>query len=112
MPGGNKNIRPEDNTAGFQVNPQNAGRPKGKKNRSTILKKWIETAGEIDAGTQEDEIVLALIQKAKAGDVGAFKEIMDTLYGKVPDKAVNDLRIINPIPIKFSENGSNSKSEV
>jgi hypothetical protein len=28
MPGGRGNIRPEDRTQGFDVNPQNAGRPK------------------------------------------------------------------------------------
>ena len=66
------------------------GRKKGVKNRSTILKKWIEVKVKIKEkevfGTVEDEINLALITKALSGDVQAIKEINDTLYGKIPDK--------------------------
>ncbi len=71
------------------------GRPVGAKNRSTILKKWIEIAAKIEHpetseeldGIIEDKIQLALITKALAGDVQAIKEINDTLYGKIPDKS-------------------------
>jgi hypothetical protein len=84
---------------GFDKLPGNInkdGRPVGTKNRSTILKKWIEvnvkikdksnpTLREID-GTVEDQIILALIAKARSGDVQAIKEINDTLYGKIIDK--------------------------
>jgi len=72
------------------------GKPKGTKNRATILKKWIDvkvkirdksnpTLKEVE-GTVEDKIALALIQRAMAGDVGAIKEIYDTLYGRTIDK--------------------------
>ena len=83
---------------GFDSHPENivAGRPKGAKNRSTILKKWIEVKVKIEdkdnplgremSGTVEDQIALALLYKAIAGDVQAIKEINDTLYGKIPDK--------------------------
>jgi len=60
------------------------GRPKGKKNRSTLLKKWLSIKTEV--GTEEDEIILGIIKKAKGGDVNAYKEIMDSLYGKIPEK--------------------------
>ena len=73
------------------------GKTKGTKNRSTILKKWIEVNVKIRdkanpflkevLGTVEDEITLALIKKALSGDVQAIKEINDTLYGKIPDKS-------------------------
>jgi hypothetical protein len=71
-----------------------AGRVPGSKNRSTILKKWIEInakienpeTGELEAGTMEDRIALALLMKAREGDVQAIKEIFDTLYGKLTDK--------------------------
>jgi hypothetical protein len=73
--------------------PKNRGRKKGSKNRSTVLKKWLSVKreikaeenpkGEIVKGTVEDEIVLALIQKAAGGDVAAIKEIQDTMYGKL-----------------------------
>ena len=78
---------------GETANPY--GYPKGKKNRSTILKKWIEVITKVKdpatekelPGTIEDKINLSLITKALAGDVQAIKEINDTLYGKIPDKS-------------------------
>ena len=72
------------------------GKPIGTKNRSTILKKWIKVRVKITdeanpllkdvSGTVEDQVILALIQKALKGDVNAIKEINDTLYGKISDK--------------------------
>lgn len=72
------------------------GKPKGTKNRSTILKKWMKVKVLIKdksnpllkdiKGTVEDQINLALINKAMKGDVSAIKEINDTLYGKISDK--------------------------
>jgi hypothetical protein len=83
---------------GFDKLPGNInkdGRPVGTKNRSTILKKWIEVNVKIRGkanpyledvtGTVEDEIVLALITKARGGDVQAIKEVYDTLYGKIQE---------------------------
>jgi hypothetical protein len=80
----------------FKNHPEyiKSGRPKGLKNRATILKKWITIAAKIkhpesdetiDA-TMEDKVNLALLTKALSGDVQAIKEINDTLYGKIPDK--------------------------
>jgi hypothetical protein len=68
-----------------------SGREKGSKNRSTILKKWIESdcsitdpsTGKEIAGTIEDKIALALIGKALAGDVAAIREVYDSIYGKL-----------------------------
>lgn len=46
MPGGNKNIRPEDNTNGFQKNPQNIGRkPKGATSLIATNKKLTKNGG-------------------------------------------------------------------
>jgi len=95
MPGGKNNIRPEDGTQGFDVHPENAGRPKGSKNRSTILKKWIEVVAKVkhpethieELGTMEDKVALALLSKALKGDIAAIKEIYDTMYGKIVDKS-------------------------
>lgn len=78
---------------GKSGNPK--GYLKGKKNRATILKKWIEcktkfknpiTEKEGISGTCEDQVILGLIKKAISGDVQAIKEINDTLYGKIPEK--------------------------
>ncbi len=73
--------------AGTSGNP--AGRKKGTKNRSNILKKWLELpceltnplTGEATAGTIEDRIALALISKALRED-DAIKEIFDSAYAK------------------------------
>lgn len=83
---------------GFDAHPENINRkgyPKGLKNRSTLLKYWIEqktkrnnplTEKKIEA-TFEDFKELALIEKAISGDVAAIKEINDTLHGKIADKS-------------------------
>lgn len=65
------------------------GRPKGAKNRSTIVRKWLEAGekvknpitGEEEQLTQEDIMTLALIKKARKGDVSAYKQLMDSGYG-------------------------------
>ena len=65
------------------------GRPKGSKNRSTIARKWLEVnqslknpiTGEQETMSQEDMITLALIKKARDGDVSAYKELMNSGYG-------------------------------
>lgn len=65
------------------------GRPKGSKNRSTIARKWLETmqtaknpiTGVDDKLSQEDLMTLALLKKARNGDVAAYKQLMDSGYG-------------------------------
>jgi len=65
------------------------GRPKGSKNRSTIARKWLEAAesiknpitGESEYLSQEDIMTLALIKKARNGDVQAYQKLMDSGYG-------------------------------
>lgn len=67
-----------------------SGRPKGAKDRSTVVRKWIETeefrknpiTKEEAKHTQEDIITLAIIKKARGGDVKAYNALMDSLYGK------------------------------
>jgi hypothetical protein len=65
------------------------GRPKGSLNRSTIARKWLEVnqalknplTGEQETMSQEDLMTLALIKKAREGDVAAYKALMDSGYG-------------------------------
>lgn len=65
------------------------GRPKGAKNRSTIARKWLEVnqslknplTSETETMSQEDLMTLALIKKAREGDVSAYKALMDSGYG-------------------------------
>ena len=84
---------------GQSGNPK--GRPVGKKSRSTIAKKWLETpekfknpiTGEIEELTQEDIGTLALIKKMRSGDVRAYDSLMDSAHGKAIQ--TNDV-IVNP----------------
>ena len=65
------------------------GRPKGAKNRSTIARYWLEInqklknplTGQDETMSQEDLMTLALIKKAREGDVNAYKALMDSGYG-------------------------------
>jgi hypothetical protein len=70
------------------------GRPKGLRNRSTIVREWLETiysktnpiSGKTESLSIQDHMVISLIGKALKGDVQAFKELMDSGHGKIPDK--------------------------
>lgn len=63
-----------------------AGKPKGTRNRSTIVRRWLEAKGKLEGLNVADELVLALIEKASQGDVNAFKELFDSGYGKLTEK--------------------------
>jgi hypothetical protein len=74
------------------------GKPKGTKSRATVLRKLIymkamvenpNGEGALMKGTVEEQIAVALIRKALAGDIAAFREIMDSVYGKIPQPVEN-----------------------
>ena len=81
------NLKPFEK--GESGNPN--GRPKGSRNRSTIAKQWLEVSqkiknpitGKEEDLEQQDIMTLALIKKARNGDVSAYKELMDSAYGKI-----------------------------
>ena len=83
-----ENIEPHKFKAGQSGNPN--GRPKGTKNRSTIIKKWLTAldkgknpmTGDTEDMTVEDKMTLALISKALKGDTSAYKALMDSAYGQ------------------------------
>ena len=83
---GHKNIRPPKK--GEVRNPK--GKPAGTLNRSTIAKKWLEslvTAKNPLTGKQsklpaQDQMTLSMIRKAMDGDVSAYRELMDSAFGK------------------------------
>jgi len=90
------------------------GRPKGAKNRSTIARKWLEVnqslknplTGENETMSQEDLMTLALIKKAREGDVNAYKALMDSGYG-APIQQVEQTIIEQPLFPDVQENDSN-----
>jgi hypothetical protein len=97
---------------GESGNPK--GRPKGSKNRSTIAKYWLEInqklknplTGAEETMSQEDLMTLALIKKAREGDVSAYKALMDSGYG-APIQQVEQTIIEQPLFPDVQENDSN-----
>lgn len=70
------------------------GRPKGARNRSTLVREWLEVkqkernplTGQTEELEQQDMMTLALIKKAREGDVQAYRELMDSAHGKIEQK--------------------------
>jgi hypothetical protein len=91
-----------------------AGRPKGSKNRSTIARQWLEVnqnlknplTGENETMSQEDLMTLALIKKAREGDVNAYKALMDSGYG-APVQQIEQTNIEIPLFPDVQEDNSN-----
>lgn len=90
------------------------GRTKGSRDRRTIVNQWLEAVKEARnpiTGLNEtlpiaDQMVLALIGNALKGDVSAFKELMDSGYGKLTDKVEHSGDIITGIQINVKRNDS------
>lgn len=78
---GEDNLKPWK--PGQSGNPK--GREKGSRNRSTIVREALEAVAE-DGVMYVDKATIAILAKAMAGDVNAYKELMDSGYGKVSDK--------------------------
>ena len=96
------------------------GKPKGTKNRSTIARKWLEVmqdaknpiTGELEKLSQEDLITLAMIHKARKGDVGAYKQLMDSGFG-MPTQQIDvttEKPIFNGINLDVATNNSPSEN--
>jgi hypothetical protein len=90
------------------------GRPKGSKNRSTIARQWLEVnqnlknplTGETETMSQEDLMTLALIKKAREGDVAAYKALMDSGYG-APVQQIEQTILEQPLFPDVQENDIN-----
>jgi len=100
----------EENLKKFsaEYQPEKNGRPKGSRNRSTIAKHWLEVnqslknplTGIEETMSQEDLMTLALIKKAREGDVNAYKALMDSGYGspiqqidQTLEQTINEIKI-------------------
>jgi hypothetical protein len=106
----------EENLKKFsaEYQPEKNGRPKGAKNRSTIAKYWLEVNQKLknpltnqeETMSQEDLMTLALIKKAREGDVAAYKALMDSGYG-APLQQIEQTILEQPLFPDVSENDSN-----
>lgn len=96
-------IKEHEFKKGQSGNPN--GRPKGSRNRSTVAKQWLEViqdvknpiTGKTEGLEQQDIMTLALIKKARNGDVSAYKELMDSAYGKALQKTENTNLDVTPL---------------
>lgn len=75
---------------GFHTDPSRInrnGRPKGSRNRSTIVREIAEMISEGRGDKSNIEVAtMEVMIKAMGGDVQAWEKIMDSAYGKVTDK--------------------------
>ena len=109
-----ENITKHEFNKGESGNP--AGRPKGSRNRSTIARQWLEVnqslknplTGEQETMSQEDLMTLALIKKARDGDVNAYKALMDSGYGAPLQQIEQNLeQTIKEIQVNIISNAKN-----
>jgi len=89
-----QNIEKHKFEKGESGNPN--GRPKGARNRSTIVRQWLDVeqklknpiTGSEEQMNQEDLMTLAQIKKAREGDTQAYKALLDSAYGS-PDTNID-----------------------
>jgi len=104
---------------GFDVYPEHIkkGRDKGSKNRATELRKISETTISFENPitkkkekiTVEKAAGLAAYNKALQGDINAYKEIQDTLWGKIKEQLDLSGSITLPITgMKIVKDGTDS----
>lgn len=99
--------------------PPGAGRPKGALSLKERMDKYINLPtkvvmpdGTITDKEVMDSIVLALLAKARKGDVGAAKEILDRYYGKQADKMELTGKDGQPLEIEHSQRLRDAWSEL
>ena len=96
---------------GQSGNPK--GRPKGSKNRSSTARKWLALQQDKknpitdieETLSQEDLMTLALIKKARDGDVQAYQKLLDSAYG-APVQQIEQTNIEQPLFPDVKENDS------
>ena len=93
------------------------GRGKGVRNRATIVKEWLMVeqkfknplTGQEEILSQADIMTLAVINKARKGDVIAFRELMDSGFGK--NKEIQETLLSVTTPTIVFKNFDNDKDE-
>ena len=98
--------------------PQKNGRKKGARNRKTIVREWLMVeqefknplTGTVETLSQADIMTLAIISKARKGDVAAFRELMDSGYGKNTEVQETMLSVTTPT-IVFKDFGNDTNDD-
>lgn len=103
-----ENIIPHQWKKGKSGNPD--GRPLGSRNRSTIVREWLECdATDGFGGTMADQLVRKQILKADNAATDAFKEIFDSAYGK--NTEVQEIKQTGDMNINITRRVVNSSPE-
>lgn len=80
---------------GFHTHPEriHPGRPKGARNRSTIVRELLEAV--LDGSNQKvvDAMTKSVIAEAMDGNVNAWEKLMDSAYGKIADKSETNVTV-------------------
>ena len=85
-------------------NPRGRGHARG---RATIVRDWLMVeqkfknplTGQEEILSQADIMTLAVINKARKGDVIAFRELMDSGYGKNQEIVKNEISVFKPLEL-------------
>ena len=83
------------------------GRGKGVRGRATIVREWLMVeqkfknplTGQEEILSQADIMTLAVINKARKGDVIAFRELMDSGFGKNQEIVKNEISVFKPLEL-------------
>lgn len=93
------------------------GRGKGVRGRATIVREWLMVeqefknpiTGTVETLSQADIMTLSLISKARKGDVAAFRELMDSGFGK--NKEIQETMLSVTTPTIVFKNFDNDTDE-
>ena len=97
-------------------NPKGRGHARG---RATIVKEWLMVeqkfknplTGQEEILSQADIMTLALINKARKGDVNAFRELMDSGFGKNKEIQETMLSVTTPTIVFKNFDNDNDTDE-
>jgi ABC-type uncharacterized transport system ATPase component len=103
-----QNLRPKPFTSENQ--PARNGRKKGVPNRATVYKRILQAKTNVkmpDGETKEltvyEAIALGQARSAMKGNTNAWKEIQDTLHGKMADKVEQTGDITHKVIVEFEQ---------
>ena len=88
------------------------------KKKKTIVRKWLMVeqefknpiTGTVETLSQADIMTLSLISKARKGDVAAFRELMDSGFGKNTEVQETTLSVTTPT-IVFKDFGNDTSDD-
>jgi len=95
------------------------GRGKGVRGRATIVREWLMVeqkfknplTGQEEILSQADIMTLAVINKARKGDVIAFRELMDSGFGKNKEIQETMLSVTTPTIVFKNFDNDNDTDE-